>query len=78
LRIRTKEAFPLLFAATQNNRGNAYLALAEAEEDPENCKRAIEAYEEALKIYSLENMPTQYAAANINLANAYLALGQIR
>jgi tetratricopeptide (TPR) repeat protein len=50
LKVTTLDRFPMQYATTQNNLGNAYSTLAEVEAKAENCKKAIEAYEEALKV----------------------------
>ena len=42
----------------------------------ENCRLALEAYSNALQIYSLEEFPRLYATAQNNLANVYLTQGQ--
>ena len=94
LLFRTQEEQPLAYAASQNNLGNAYLALAEENEEAEegedededeevdgqgfleNCRRALEAYSNALRIYSREEFPRLYATAQNNLANVYLTQGQ--
>jgi tetratricopeptide (TPR) repeat protein len=42
----------------------------------ENCRRALDAYRNALQIYSLEEFPRLYATVQNNLANVYLTQGQ--
>ena len=42
----------------------------------ENCRLALAAYSNALRIYSPEEFPRLYATAQNNLANVYLTLGQ--
>ena len=92
LLYRTKEEHPQAYAASQNNLGNAYLALAEEDEEVkrvktrkrivdeqgclENCRLALDAYSNALQIYSLEEFPRLYATVQNNLANVYLTQGQ--
>ena len=49
----TMQDSPERRAMTQNNLGNAYGTLAEVEEKGENCRRAIGAYEEALRVRTL-------------------------
>jgi hypothetical protein len=46
LKVRTLDRFPMDYATTQNNLGNVYKILAEVEGKAENCKKAIEAFEE--------------------------------
>jgi len=62
---------------TQNNLGAAYGTLAGVEEKAENCKRAIAAYEEALKVYTPERFPMYYGGTQNNLGNAYGRLAEI-
>ena len=62
---------------TQHNLGRAYTTLAEVEEKGENCERAIEAYEEALTVFTLEDIPMDYGKAQCNLGNAYGKLAQV-
>ena len=52
---------------TQNNIGTAYSTLAEVEYKAQNCKKAIEAYQNALKITIVEQFPMDYAMTQNNL-----------
>ena len=54
---------------TQNNLGNAYRTLAEVEDKTENCKKAIQAYMQALEIRTLEQFPMDYAMTQNNLGS---------
>jgi tetratricopeptide (TPR) repeat protein len=65
------------YGMTQNNLGTAYRTLGEVEEKAENCKKAIKAYEEALKVYTLEDFPMDYGMTQNNLGNAYRTLGEV-
>ena len=65
------------YAITQNNLGNAYSTLAEVERKTENCKKAIAAYEEALKVSTVERFPMDYAMTQNNLGNAYSTLAEV-
>jgi len=56
--------------------GDDTVALFTLSKCPENCQRALEAYKNALQIYSLENFPKQYATTQNNLGNVYLTMGQ--
>jgi len=91
LDTRTEKEHPLAYAATQNNLASAYLALAEeagkgegeaeaeAEEEIEECcRQALEACNNALRIYSRQESARFYATAQNNLANVYLTLGKLR
>jgi tetratricopeptide (TPR) repeat protein len=93
LSYRKLEDQPMAYAALQNNLGNAYLALAEeevAKDDgqvdgkgeqnlrcQEYCQLAIEAYCNALMVYTKEDFPRLHATAKTNLANIYLARAQM-
>ena len=77
LEIRTKERFPMQFAMTQNNLGNAYRTLAEVEDKAKNCKLAIQAFQAALEIYTQERFPMQLATTQNNLGNAYNTLAEV-
>ena len=52
---------------TQSNLGNEYGKLARAEEKAENCKKAINAFEEALKIFMMEEFPEHYESVERDL-----------
>jgi len=67
LKVRTLDRFPMDYAATQNNLGNAYSTLAEVEAKAENCKSAIKAYEEALKVFTKEEFLEIYPRIENNL-----------
>jgi tetratricopeptide (TPR) repeat protein len=70
--------FPYEYAMAQNNLGNAYLDLAKVRDKEVNAQNAINAYQEALKIYTVEKYPINYAMAQNNLGNAYLDLVKVR
>ena len=57
LKVRTLKDFPIDYAGTQNNLGNAYQTLAEVKDKAENCQKAITAYEEAFKVYKEGEFP---------------------
>ncbi|MDD2777267.1 MAG: tetratricopeptide repeat protein, partial [Methanocellales archaeon] len=42
-----------------------------------NCKKAIKAYNEALKVYTLERFPMDYAMTQNNLGAAYQTLAEV-
>jgi tetratricopeptide (TPR) repeat protein len=66
---------------TQNNFGNTYKILADAEKEVEkkaaNHKLAIEAYHKTLKVYSFDHFPIDYAMAEYNLGKAYRSLAEL-
>jgi tetratricopeptide (TPR) repeat protein len=68
---------PIQYAAAQNNLGNAYCILADVEDKTENCKRAIEAFQEALKVRTLDKFPIDYSATQNNMGNAYSTLAEV-
>ncbi|MEQ9621668.1 MAG: tetratricopeptide repeat protein [Coleofasciculus chthonoplastes F1-TOW-03] len=70
MQVRTREAFPEDWAATQNNLGNAYSDHIRGER-AENLEQAIAACELALQVYSREAFPEQWAGMQNNLGNAY-------
>ncbi|MCO5381885.1 MAG: tetratricopeptide repeat protein [Methanosarcina barkeri] len=73
LKIITVEQFPLQYALIQNNIGNVYGMLAEVEdkvEDKEhNCKKAVKAYQNALKILTEDRYPVHNKNVADNLEN---------
>ena len=70
LQVRTRDAFPEDWAATQNNLANAYNNRIRGER-AENLERAITAYEQALHVYTHDAFPEKWAMTQNNLANAY-------
>ena len=77
LKVRTLELFPMDYAMTQNNLGNAYRTLSKVEGKAENCRKAIKAFEESLKVRTLEHFPIQYATTQNNLGIAYGTLSEV-
>jgi tetratricopeptide (TPR) repeat protein len=65
------------YARTQNNLGIAYWKLSMVEEKAENCRKAIGAYGEALKVYTLDRFPVDYAMTQNNLGVAYRKLSMV-
>ncbi len=57
--------------------GNIYWVLSNYKERAENCKKAIKAYEEALKVFTKEEFPIDYAMTQNNLGNAYRTLAEV-
>ena len=58
--------------------GNAYSRLSSIENTNDNLLRAIDHYENALKIRTKENYPKDYADTENNIGNAYLGLASIK
>ena len=67
LKIKTLEKYPIDYAMTQNNLGNAYGTFSEVRDREENLTKAVRAYEEALKIRTIEKYPLDYARTQNNL-----------
>jgi tetratricopeptide (TPR) repeat protein len=59
-----------MFAQAQNNLANAYSNRINSSR-AENQERAIEFYQEALTVYTLEDFREKWAITQNNLANAY-------
>ncbi len=77
LKVRTRESFPMDYAMTQNNLGNAYSTLAPVREKAAHCRMAISAFEKAIKVFTLETFPMQYAMTLSNMGNAYSILADV-
>lgn len=72
------DKFPYEYAMAQNNLGNAYNGLMKVKDKDINAQNAINAYQEALKISTVEKYPIDYATIQINLGNAYGSLAEVR
>jgi len=59
------------YAMTQNNLGAAYGTLAEVEDKAGNCNKAIQAFKEALSVYTKEEFPEVYRIIEENIKNVY-------
>ena len=70
MKVYTLSEYPLDYAATQNNLGNVYSALAEVKDKEENLTKAVRAYEEALKVYTLGRYPSQFRAVTASMDKA--------
>ncbi|NER97795.1 MAG: tetratricopeptide repeat protein, partial [Symploca sp. SIO1B1] len=70
LEIRTREAFPVDWAMTQNNLAAAYSDRIRGEK-ADNLENAIAYYQNALEIYTREAFPENWATTQNNLAIAY-------
>ncbi|MEO0538199.1 MAG: hypothetical protein AAF215_30605, partial [Cyanobacteria bacterium P01_A01_bin.123] len=70
LQVRTREAFPADWAATQNNLRSAYSYRIRGDR-AENLEKAIAAYELALQVRTREAFPADWAMTHNNLGNAY-------
>ena len=74
MKVYKVESYPINYAMTQNNLGNAYRTLSEVRDKESNLEKAIEAYREALKVRTVESYPIDYATTQNNLGNAYRTL----
>lgn len=73
LKIVTLIDHPNEYAMLQNNLGNA-LQYVSSSHNLANCYRAVEAYDEALKVRNRQNMPGAYANTIANKANCLITL----
>ena len=65
-----------LWAATQNNLGNALATLGERESETEKLEEAVEAYRAALEEQTRERVPLDWAMTQSNLGDALQLLGE--
>jgi CHAT domain-containing protein len=70
LTIFTQSAFPVEWAITQNNLGNAYRERILGEK-AQNIETAIAAYTQALSVRTQSAFPVEWAMTQNNLGNAY-------
>ncbi|MEM3525735.1 MAG: tetratricopeptide repeat protein, partial [Thermoplasmata archaeon] len=75
--VLTKERYPVEYATTEYNMGIAYAILAKVENRAENCKKAIECYQEALSVLTKERYPVDYATTQNNMGIAYAILAKV-
>lgn len=73
---RTRNEVPLNWAATQNNLGEALLAIGERESGTQRLEDAKSAFLAALGEYTRERVLRLWAIAQNNLGEALLALGE--
>jgi len=69
LRIRTFEAFPIDYANTQFNLGEAYSMLAEVKDKEVNLEKARAAYTEALRFCSIDASTVNYDKIKDKIGN---------
>ena len=62
------------YAMIQNSLGNSYHQLAEYEGKVEKNQKALTAYQEALKVYTMERFPMVYGITQINIQAIYCVL----
>ena len=76
-RILKLEYDHTLKSQIQRKIGDIYWGLSQYLNKAANCKKAIKAYEEALKVYTLDRFPMDYAMTQNNLGNAYRTLAEV-
>ena len=69
-KVYSREVFPLKWASTQNNLGNAYRDRILGDET-ENIKQALAFYQNTLEVFTREEFPEDWARTKNNLAMAY-------
>ena len=69
LEVYTREQFPVDWAMTQNNLGNALRALGEQAGSAERLNEAVAAFRAALEVYTREQFPVDWAMTQNNLGN---------
>jgi len=78
LKFRTPDRFPMDYARTQYNLGNAYWTLAAVKDKEQNSQLAINACQETLRFYTPDGFPLQYARTQHNLGIAYRTLAEVK
>ena len=74
--LRPRNTFPLDWAKTQNNLGNALRVLGERESGTARLEEAVAAFREALQEDTRARAPLEWAATQNNLGNALRVLGE--
>ena len=62
--------YPGIYAHIKNNEGLCYQNLAYVSEKEKNVSKAIRAYEEALKVYTVDKYPLYYDIIMSNIRKA--------
>ena len=60
MKFRTYEKYPLLYAETMRDLGIAYAGLSKIKDEEENSKLALMCFDEALRVYTLEDDEWDY------------------
>ena len=76
-RVLEFESTPATRSETQKKVGDIYWELSQYRDRKQNCKNAINAYEEALKVRTLDHFPMDYAMTQNNLGTAYRTLAEV-
>ena len=69
---------PELYARIKFNEGLCYYTISKVRDKEDNLNKAIIAFEEALKIYTIEKYPLDYAMTQNNLGIAYSDFSEVR
>lgn len=77
LDLRPRSEAPDQWAVTQNNLGNALLALGEREQAADKLDLAAKSYRLALEVRTAERAPEEWALLQTNLGSALLRQGEI-
>ena len=67
LRVYTLKDYPIDYAMTKNNLGNAYGTLAEVKDKEGNCSKAITAFKESLKVFTEIDYPVLNESVKRNM-----------
>src|SRR4030067_1083818 len=67
-----------LYGRVKNKQGVCYSELALISNKKDNLNKAIVAFQEALKVYTIKKYRIEYAATQNNLGNAYSGLSKVR
>jgi len=70
--------YPYQYAKTYSEFGKMFIALAYIKDKEENNKKAIECFNEALKVYSFEKYPVLYGYNQELIALSNIELSKIR
>jgi tetratricopeptide (TPR) repeat protein len=68
--VYDRENFPIDWARTQHNLGNAY-SIVSNEDLQNNLLKAIASYEAALQVFTRDMLPVDWAVTQYNRGNAY-------
>jgi len=70
MKILDLDSFPLDHARAQKSLGVVYLSMAHNVDKTDNCKKAIDAFEQALNVFTESDFPELYLEVNTNLERA--------
>ena len=76
LEVRTRDSFPMQWAASQLNLGNTLNNVGKLEAGTASLELAATAYRDALTVFTRETAPFDWASAQNNLGSVLLTLGQ--